>query len=96
MRCQTSDGEDESSSSSSSSSDEEGRGSGDERRIRKKGKKAMSIPWKCVKTPDMFQNGWQYKLSPFRVNDEIAQSWMTDDATLKAVPLGGEILLLFV
>lgn len=89
MRYQTSDGEDDhhSSSSSSSSSDSEGSGGSDgERRLTKKVKKAGKVSWKDLKTPDLFNPGWEYKLSPF--NDEAVDRWMTDDNSLRVEPLG--------
>ena len=64
MRYEVHDGEDDkssSSSSSSSSSDSDDGGSDEEKRQKKKVKK---ISWRGLRTPDLFNPGWQYKLSP--------------------------------
>jgi len=76
-----------SSSSSSSSSDSEDGGSEEEKRQKKKVKK---ISWRGLRTPDLFNPGWQYKLSPLRMDEETIDKWMTDDQTLRVEPLGGE------
>jgi hypothetical protein len=34
--------------------------------------------------------GWQYKLSPFSMDEETIERWMNDDQTLRVEPLGGE------
>ena len=81
------------SSSSSSSSDSEGAGGSDtEHRLKRRVKKAEKVSWKKdVKTPDLFNAGWQYKLSPLRMSEENVDSWMTDDQSLRVEPLGGEL-----
>jgi hypothetical protein len=92
MRYPLSDGEDDHSSSSGSSSDSDGDGSDEERQLRKRGKKAGKISWRGLRTPDLFNQGWQYKLSPMRMTEETIDSWMTDDQTLRVEPLGGQLL----
>ena len=90
MRYEVHDGEDDkssSSSSSSSSSDSDDGGSDEEKRQKKKVKK---ISWRGLRTPDLFNPGWQYKLSPLRMDENTIDSWMTDDQTLRVEPLGGE------
>ena len=93
MKYQLSDGEEQSSSSSSSSSSSDSESDLDEEKRLKK-KKAKKIAWRSLRTPDLFNPGWQYKLSPFSMDEETVERWMTDDQTLRVEPLGGEWLML--
>ena len=90
MRYPLSDGEDDQSSSSSSSSDS---GEDEEKRLQKRVKKSGKVSWKGAKTPDLFNQGWQYKLSPLRMSEETIDAWMNDDQTLRVEPLGGEFFI---
>jgi hypothetical protein len=94
MKYPLSDDDDHSSSSSSSSSSSDSDGE-DEKRLQKKVKKAGKFSWKGAKTPDFFNQGWQYKLSALRMSDENVETWMNDDQSLRVEPLGGELYILF-